>query len=81
MIVLRGNFVQARQRLLWLLPGNYHLMFPSLFVGLILGTINPLTLALLLKVSRFSYSIVNLEKMNLLLITKRCLLPHSAPNT
>ena len=70
MIVLRGNFVHARQRLLWLLPGNYHLMFPSLFVGLILGTINPLTLALLLRVSRFYESIINLEKMKSLKVGK-----------
>ena len=41
-----SNFVHARLRLLCLLPGNYHLMFPLYFVGLKLGTIYPLIIGI-----------------------------------
>ena len=41
----------------------YHPMFPQWFVGLILGTINPLTFGITAKISGLTRSVVNLEKM------------------
>ena len=45
--------------------GSKHIIFPKWFVGLVLGTMNPLAIGIIAKkISGFIRFVVNLEKMN-----------------